>query len=84
MKELLECIFDLMMQAQTLRAEMSGPERKAWVISRANAMLTGSPYAESVSIETLDAFIEIVYALATTDRHMLASFKKSCCPFKIN
>jgi hypothetical protein len=82
MKEFLECIFDLMTQAQSMRKDMSGPERKQWVIGRANIMLTSSQYSDMCSIEMLDAFIEIVYALSTTDRHLLSVFKKSCCIFK--
>ncbi len=79
MMELLDNVFVLMVDVQTMRDFKTGPERKTWVIHRANAMLETSRYKDTCSIEMLDAFIEFVFLLATENKEMLHVFRKSCC-----
>ena len=78
MLELLESVFQLMMDVQHMK-ELSGQERKNWVMHKANIMLEQSVYKEACSIELLDGFIEFVWLLATQNKDMLQVFRKSCC-----
>ena len=54
MLELLESVFSLMMDVQHLKNEMTGPERKQWVLHKANMLLEQSQYKNVCSIEVLD------------------------------
>ena len=80
--DLFESVFALMIDVQTVHGLQTGPEKKNWVIQRANEMLMSSQYKDVCSIEMLDAFIEFVFLLATENKSMLDIFKKQTCCFQ--
>ena len=80
--DLFESVFALMVDVQTIHGLQTGPEKKNWVIQRANEMLMSSQYKDVCSIDMLDAFIEFVFLLATENKSMLDIFKKTHCCFQ--